>query len=172
MTNTDTMNTTGEQQGLPTLAELYPIPDGAIELRRFLGTWSMNGTLAVEGSPLAMFGTVEVTSAAAGWGVEVLLDAEIAQLGGYHEINIFGFNAETGMVHIYSITNTGAVHDHPATWVTPDTLEFEYRGTQDGKPYVESGRAEFLSPDRLHLTSAERVDGAMQSEMDVIMERQ
>ncbi len=172
MTNTDTMNAAGEQQRMPALAELYPIPDGAIELRRLLGTWAINGTLAVEGTPLAITGNCEVAPAAGGWGLRVVFDADIDQLGAYHENDLFGFDAETGMVHLYSITNTAAVHDHPARWVTRDVMEFEYLGTQGGKPYREAGRMEFVTDERIQLESIEYIDGEVSSAMNVIMERQ
>ena len=40
---------------------------------------------------------------------------EVEKLGAYDLDNLFGFDKETGKLHIYSITGMAETHDHIAT---------------------------------------------------------
>lgn len=63
------------------------------------------------------------------------------------------------------------MHDHLAKWATPDRLEFEYTGLQGGKPYRETGSAEFAGQHTLRIESEDYVDGALSSRMLVTLRR-
>jgi hypothetical protein len=170
MSQADTMNAQGEA-GIPTLAEMFPIPGEVRALERFLGTWKATGSLAMEGANLPMSGEWRFAHAAGGWGLVAELNAEIEGMGAYHEHDLVGFDVETGRLHIYSLTNTGAVHDHPAGWVNEDVMELEYEGTQGGKPYREVARVTFVSADRMQVESTDYIDGEQSSQMQLTLER-
>lgn len=158
-------------QKMPTLGEMFPIPDGAKALERFLGEWEVNGSLTMEGTTLPMAGRWLFEPAAAGFGVRCTLTAEIEGLGAYAESDLVGFDAETGAVHIFSLTNSGAVHDHAGRWVGDDRIEFEFNGTQGGKPFREVGTMDIVAPTRLHLVSTDYVDGAVTAVMEATLTR-
>jgi len=154
-------------QTQPTFAEFFPVPDEARRLDRFLGTWRVKGVLTVEGDDLPMTGEWRFTAAAAGWGVAGALAAHVEGLGSYEEHDLVGFDIETGLYHVYSLTNSAAVHDHVARWRAEGGLEFEFTGLQGGKPYREIGAVEFRSDGSMHLTSEDYVDGTLASRMAV-----
>jgi hypothetical protein len=168
MTNAGSTEAAGQ---MPTLAELFPVAEQARALERFLGRWSVEGTLTVEGNPLRMRGEWLFSPAAAGWGVKGTLRAEIDGMGVYEEDDLVGFDVETGSLHLYSLTNSAAVHDHVASWSSADVFEFDYEGLQGGKPYREVGRAEFLGADRLQIDSTDHVEGQLSSEMKATLRR-
>ena len=92
-------------------------------------------------------------------------------MGTYEEDDLVGFDVETEKFHIYSLTNSAAVHDHVASWTGPDVLEFDYHGLQGHKPYREVGRAEFLALDRLEIESTDYVEGELTSSMNATLSR-
>ena len=171
MTNTETTELRSDAAEAPTLAELFPVPEQAQQLARFLGVWAVDGSLTVEGNPLTMTGEWSFTPAAAGWGVKASLHAEIEALGAYEEDDLVGFDVETGTFHIYSLTNSAAVHDHVASWTSENILSFDYEGLQGGKAYREVGRMEFLSEHRMQAESTDYVDGEVASAMHVTLTR-
>jgi hypothetical protein len=155
----------------PTFADLFPIPDEARRLERLLGTWKVSGALTAEGTVMPMSGQWQFSPAAAGWGVASELRAEVEGMGVYEEHDLVGFDAESGLFHVYSLTNSGAVHDHVARWPTADRLEFEYTGLQGGRPYREVGTVEFLADGGLRMASEDFVDGEMASSMEARLDR-
>jgi hypothetical protein len=171
VTNAETVEMTGSEAEAQTLAELFPVPDQARQLARFIGAWAVEGTLTVEGNPLKMVGEWIFAPSAAGWGVRASLRAEIEALGAYEEDDLVGYDVETRTFHIYSLTNSGAVHDHVASWASENVLDFEYNGLQGGKPYREVGRVELLAADRMLAESTDFVDGQEASSMEVTLTR-
>jgi hypothetical protein len=171
MTSASTTQSSASPSETPRLADLFPVPAQARTLERFIGTWSISGTLEVAGSRLGMTGEWRFAPAAAAWGVKATLSAAIEGMGAYEEDDLFGFDVETGTFHIYSLTNSGAVHDHPARWSSADVMEFSYDGLQGGKSYRETGRTEFLGADRIRVESTDYVDGALSTAMIVVLER-
>lgn len=162
---------TNTQSAQPTLADIYPMPPECQALERFTGVWTVEGTISAEGAAMPLTGTWSFTPAAAGWGVASKLRGHIDALGAYEEDDLLGFDAETGLFHIYSLTNSGAVHDHVARWVTSDRLAFDYTGLQGGKPYRETGSVEFTDPRTMRVESEDYVDGALSSRMLATLRR-
>jgi hypothetical protein len=165
------MTDTTSSPASPTFAELFPLPDEARHLDRFLGTWRVQGVLTVDGNDLPMTGAWRFTPAAAGWGIASELVAHVEGLGSYEEHDLVGFDIETGLYHIYSLTNSGAVHDHVARWRTDDAIDFEFTGLQGGKPYRETGTMTFRTDGAIHATSEDYIDGALASRMAVDLTR-
>jgi hypothetical protein len=170
MTNASTTNT-AQAGGMPTLSELFPIPDAIHSLDRLLGTWRVEGTLTVGENPLRLDGRWEFTAAAAGWGIKAALRADVEGMGAYVEDDLLGYDVETQTFHIYSLTNSGAVHDHVARWTGADVFELTYDGLQDGKPYHEEGRVTFIPGGQMQIVSRDFVAGELASSMDVTLRR-
>jgi hypothetical protein len=118
-----------------------------------------------------MTGEWRMTPAAAGWGIAGTLHASIEGLGAYEEHDLVGYDVETDMFHIYSLTNSSAVHDHVARWRSADVLELEYTGLQGGKSYRETGTTEFMPDGSLRITSEDFVDGQRATSMSVMLTR-
>ena len=96
---------------------------------------------------------------------------EVEGMGSYEEDDLVGFDRETGKAHVFSLTNTAAVHDHVATWSDHNTLNMEYDGLQDGKQYREEVIIKFSSPNELTISEVDRVEGQVTLTMDVTLRK-
>ncbi len=159
------------QEQMPTLAEMFPLPDEAKSLGRFIGEWSIEGTLTIEGNPLPMTGEWTFTPVAGGWGLLAVMRSQVEGLGAYEEGDLIGFDKETGKFHIYSITNSAAVHDHVGGWTDENTFEIAYEGLQDGKAYRETAVMRVLPDGTLRLESTDYVEGDLASIIAVTLRK-
>ena len=163
------MTTQEQQTGI--IAEMFPVPAEAKRLERFLGDWSVEGSVTMEGNPARMTGSWRFTPAAAGWGVRAKLEAQVEGLGAMDEDDLAGFDAETGSFHVYSLTNTGNVHDHAGGWPDDNTFQMAYDGLQEGKAYREEVTISFLRADELEIHGKEYVGGQLISSTDVTLRK-
>lgn len=145
------------------VAEMFPGPEGAKRLERFLGEWVVEGSLTMEGNAAPVAGHWSFVPAAAGWGLRSKFEGMIEGMGRADEDDLVGFDAETGLVHIYSLTNTGNVHDHVGDWTGADTMEFVCETTQGGAPYREVITCDFTSPTSVTFHSTEHIGGELAS---------
>lgn len=162
--------TTQEQQA-DMITEMFPIPEGAKRLGRFLGDWTAQGSLAMEGNSLPVRGSWRFVPAAAGWGIRSKFEADIKGMGHMDEDDLAGFDAETGLSHIYSLTNTGNVHDHVGRWTGADSVEFVCETTQGGKPYREVIVCTFHGDRELVVSSTEYVGGEQISAFEATLRK-
>jgi hypothetical protein len=156
---------------IPTLADLFPIPEDARKLERFIGNWTIEATLTLEGTPLRGNGTWLFERAAGGWGIRGRLEADFEGMGAYREDDLVGYDVETGTFHIYSLTNSSAVHDHLAKWEDGNTLVLEYDGLQEGKKYREEATCRFISDDEIHMQETDYVEGQTTMTMSLILRK-
>jgi hypothetical protein len=157
--------------GMPTFRELFPIPTEARKLQRFLGSWRIRGTLTVEGTPLAMSGTWTFEEAAGGWGVKATMRATVDGMGSYEEDDLVGFDVETGTYHVYSLTNSSAVHDHIGVWVDERTFTIAFDALQTGKPFREEVTVNFVSDRELEIHEKDYLDGQIVTMMDAVLRK-
>ncbi len=156
---------------MPTLSELFPIPEEAKDLGVFLGDWNVEGTMTSEGNPLKVAGKWRFDRAAAGWGLKATLKMEIEGFGLYEEDDLIGFDSSDGMVHLFTLTNTAAVHDHKGNWKNPRTLFLEYTGTQGGKKLTEEIGVKFSGLGQFSIKEIDKLDGQVISTMDIILRK-
>lgn len=159
------------EQTMPTITELFPIPQEAKKLESFLGNWTIEGNMTVEGSPLKASGIWHFAKAAAGWGIKGSMKMEIEGLGSYEEDDLVGFDRETGRFHLYTLTNSAAVHDHLGSWTDEDTLKLEYDGLQDGKKFREEITVRIKNPSEFEIHEVDKVEGQVNMTMDVTLRR-
>jgi hypothetical protein len=155
----------------PTLNEMFPLPSEASNLQVFVGDWSGEGTLTLEGKRLKVKGSWKFTSAAAGWGVLNESKVEIEGLGMYEEVDILGFDPGEKMFHLFSVTNTAATHDHKGKWLEDSTISFVCEGLQEGKAYREKVEVKILGPKEFTIHEKDYLDGKPFSAMEVTLRK-
>lgn len=155
--------TTQEQTDM--VAEMFPIPDGAKRLEWFIGEWTLGGTLQMGADTFAISGDWSMTRAAGGWGVRSVLRGQVEGLGAMLEDDLLGFDQESGLIHLYSLTNTGNVHDHTGPWRDDGGLDLVYEGTQQGQPYREEIELRRDGEGRFTVRAVEHVGGEVASVM-------
>lgn len=159
------------QEQTDAVAEMFPVPEGAQRLEAFVGEWTLSGTLEMQGNTFAIAGDWSMTPAAGGWGIRSELRGRIEGLGAMLEDDLLGFDQESGQVHLYSLTNTGNVHDHTGQWRDDGGIDLVYEGTQQGQPYHETIELRSDPAGRLTVHSVERIGGAVASVMAATLTR-
>ena len=106
-----------------------------------------------------------MTPAAGGWGVRSELRGEIEGLGPMLEDDLLGFDQASGLIHLYSLTNTGNVHDHTGRWREDGGMDLVYEGTQQGQPYREEIELRRDGERRFTIRAVEHVAGELASMM-------
>jgi len=141
------------------LGELFPLPDGAKQLQRFLGSWKVVGALETRGKTFEVEGTATISPASGGWGVLLQNALEFKGLGTYLETGILGYDIAENAVHFFALTNTSAVYDHKGAWFNDRSLRLTYEGRRGAKLYRETLKLEFRTPDELVITEEDTLGG-------------
>lgn len=81
-------------------------------IRSLIGTWSGKGTLMSEGKTHPITMTYECAESSGGAGVKC--KAAIDGIPGFAYVfdDLWGYSAQDGLTHWYTVTNAGEVHDH------------------------------------------------------------
>ena len=66
----------------------------------------------MEGNPIKVAGKRKFDKAAGGWRLKATMKMELEGMGTYLEDDMVGFDPGEGNVHIFTLTNTAATHDH------------------------------------------------------------
>lgn len=95
----------------PALADTKP-PAQLGEIKKLIGSWSGKGSLTSEGKTHAVTMTYSCVESSGGAGVRCT--ASILGIPGftYQFDDLWGYSAKDGLVHWYTVTNAGEVHDH------------------------------------------------------------
>jgi len=120
---------------------------------------------------LKVKGTWKISPAAAGWGALNIGLMEIEGMDAYEEVDIIGFDPGEKLVHIFSVTNTAATHDHKGRWSDDNTLGVTYEGLQEGKKYKEEITIKVHSPKEWSIHEVDTLDGQAISTMDVTLRK-
>lgn len=82
------------------------------QLRMWIGTWSGKGTITSEGKTHQVTMVYDCTESAGAAGVKCR--SKILGLPGftYEFDDLWGYSAADSLVHWYTVTNAGEVHDH------------------------------------------------------------
>jgi len=154
------------------LSDVFPLPEEAEKLRVFIGGWSVEGSLSLEGRQYQIHRMAKASPVAAGWGVLVIDKFEIQGLGDYEEADILAFERGANVLHYFSVTNTAAAYDHKGRWTSDSKIDLRFEGYQHGKPYAEDLSFGLLGSDRLCIHESNTLDGHAITVMDVTMTRQ
>jgi len=103
-------------------------------LRKMIGNWTVDLKVKMpDGSMLKGRGTVKARELSMDRGVYTEVRLDVTGMGAYHEDDLWGFDEWERKMHFYSVTSTGAVHDHVGTWKNERTLEFHWEAYTRGK---------------------------------------
>jgi|GEM_PF-1389176 len=152
-------------QPMPAIRELYPVPAEIEKLHVFLGEWHGEGVLTTGGRRMKVAGEWHFSTAAGGWGLKVSMHSVIEGMGAYALDSLFGFDIETGTLHVYSLTNMAETHDHRAFWSDNNTLKGRYDGLKEGKQFLEDFTIWLAGRDELTIEYVETLDGQLDSTM-------
>lgn len=150
----------------PTIGDLFPIPPEVKRLEVFLGEWDVAGTVALDGRTLPVSGKWRFTSAASGQGLRATMRLELGPMGAYEEDDLIGYDAETGNIHVFRLTNTASVLDHTARWTDEHTLQMQYVRNDDGRTYREETTIRLQDPASFTVRETDRYGDIVVSSMN------
>lgn len=128
-------------------------------LKKLVGNWRVDIKFTMpDGKVFAGKGTYQVKTVCTGRGIYMMLKANISGLGEYEEHDLVGYSEE-GKVHVFSLTSTGAVHDHIGNWKGDKTIEVVWKGLAEGKETVEVDTVALISPNEIHIKEVDTVEG-------------
>jgi hypothetical protein len=117
-----------------------------------VGDWDIEGVLSYRNRLFRLKGDCRFARAAAGWGVLNVAKMELEGLGSYEEVDLLGFDRESGTFHYFAITKTGSTRDHKGKWLSDDSITFVYEGMQKGTSYLEQIDLKIQNPNELKIT--------------------
>jgi len=98
-------------------------------LKRLVGEWAIGIALKTsDGKLFSGCGVMTAKEAASGFGGSAELDIHIEGYYDYVEHDLWSFDRWTGKVHLFSVTSSGAVHDHVGVWKDDETLTLQWSG--------------------------------------------
>lgn len=139
-------------------------------LARFLGEWTVDGTLVSGESDAAIVGRWSFAEILDGMGVEGSMATSIEGWGTFAESELIVVDDATDSIHLFS-ANRFAVRDHIGGWTDESTLVVTYRSGVGEVEVVETIAIEFSAPDTIEARVVETAGGAPSLTTDLKMTR-
>ncbi|MEO8398969.1 MAG: hypothetical protein ABI550_04040 [Ignavibacteriaceae bacterium] len=135
-------------------------PPEQSNLQQFAGKWvDKNAKVIIDGKTYRgeySFESIPVNMNTGILAHERFTNSELGNLAGE---NLFGFDPNLGLVHLYSTDNTGTCHDHYGYWINDKHLFVQYQGIVEDKMYVEQIDVMFESPNKMVLNLNAMLNG-------------
>ena len=139
-------------------------PAAQKNIMQFTGSWKLDEAKFMSGGQTVTgVYTFNCSSVCDNTGIlahEKFITKEMGTLNGE---NLFGYDPNTGQVHLYSIDNWGTAHDHYGYWLDNSHLFVQYQGVVEGKMYVEQIDFKFLSPNEMKVDLVGMLNGEVNS---------
>ncbi len=138
--------------------------DAQKNLQRLVGSWKGSGSVTLpDGKVLNMKTTYDCKKAGGGLAVACHFTASAPGMPLIESNDLFGYSAGDGLVHWFTVTSSGDVHDHKGGFDETGTLTAIHEGPQDGKLYQEQVSLQLISDTKVRVRCSVKV-GAQQME--------
>ncbi len=141
-------------------------------LKQLIGEWSVGVAMKMDnGTILSGCGTMVAKEVASGLGVSTEIDLDIDGYGFYAEHDLWSFDRWTGKVHLFSVTSSGAVHDHEGSWIDDKTLELKWKGIYEAKDSTEDVTVKWISKDEVKVYETDYSEGKTSMTAEYVFKR-
>jgi hypothetical protein len=141
-------------------------------VKKLVGKWKVELKAKVSnGKVMEGKGKAIGKPVALGYGVYTEVRADISGMEPYAEVDLWSFDRWEKRMHFYSITSTGAVHDHIGSWRDEKTRVFRWEGLYEGKNSGEDVVFTFVSPNEIRVHEIDTSDGQPVQIFDYILTR-
>ena len=141
-------------------------------LRQLIGEWAVGVAMKTsDGTVLSGCGTMSAKEMASQLGVNSEMNMHIEGYDDYVENDLWSFDRSTGKVHLFSVTSTGAVHDHTGNWKDDKTLELNWKGTYENEDSQERITVKWLTKDEIRTQEVDYSEGKTNLTADYIFKR-
>jgi hypothetical protein len=141
-------------------------------LKRLVGEWAVG--IAMKTSDDKVFsgcGTMTAKEVASGFGVNTEFDMHIEGYADYLEHDLWSFDRWTGKVHLFSVTSSGAVHDHVGAWKDDETLALHWSGIYEDTQTVEDITLSWQSNDEIRIIETDSSEGKTSMTTEYVLKR-
>lgn len=148
-------------------------PKQAKDIQCLVGEWKGTGTLEAGGDRVPIALSYECKPAAGGFGLSCGgTITGIPELDRYEFVDIWGFDPGDGLVHWYTVTNTGETHDHRGK-LGKDRFKGRFTGKRDGVQMVEDVQFVFKNKETMEVSWVVTIGGkeTEQGKVDAHKER-
>jgi hypothetical protein len=136
-----------------------PVPDEVKKLYIFLGNWKGKATMTANGETQNFDYFMDMKTDADGWGILYHEKGLIPNATPYLGFGMLAFDVNDNMLHIFTVSNYGDVHDHKGTWTDDKHFKVVYNGTMEGKTMKEELSVEITDANTWKFNDVVTVDG-------------
>jgi len=129
---------------------LAKLPKEIQPMHCLVGTWQGTASFSQGETKAAIKLRMTCEPTSSGFGVSCKSSLDGVPGGKAEETDLFGYDPGNNQYHWFAVTSMGETHDHVAEAPKGPTIEFVYRGQQDGKAMVEAIKLT-LSDDGKHM---------------------
>ncbi|MCW3996579.1 MAG: hypothetical protein NWE98_10600 [Candidatus Bathyarchaeota archaeon] len=141
-------------------------------LKQLIGEWNVGVAMKMEnGTVLSGCGTMTAKEIASGFGVSTEIDLDLEGFGMYTELGLWSFDRWTGKVHLYSVTSSGAVHDHVGDWKDDKTIELQWTGIYEAKDAKEEVTIKWEGTDEIRVFETDYAEGKVNLTAEYVFRR-
>ena len=109
-----------------------------------VGTWAGTASMQMGETKAQVSVRMQCQAASGGYGVSCKSSISGFPGGGSsEETDLFGYDPAKKQYHWFAVTSMGETHDHVAELPTGPSIDFVYKGLQDGQPMVEAIKLTF-----------------------------
>lgn len=137
-----------------------PAPEKVKKLWFLTGSWKGKATMTQGAESFTFDYFFDFKKDADGWGLSYhergVLPGGMAPYQGF---GVFTYDATDDMMHIFTCSNYGDVHDHKGKWIDDKHFVLQYTGLKEGKQFVEDLSITITGNDSFKGTDVETLDG-------------
>ena len=148
-----------------------PAPEQVKKLYFFNGNWQGKATMTMNGQASTFPYRMEMKKDADGWGLEYHEHGAMQGAPSYQGFGAITYDTNEDMIHIFTCSNYGDVHDHKGKWTGDKTFALKYIGTMEGKPMTEDLICTILDTRSWKINDKVTVGGQVTQEMEVTLHR-
>ncbi len=142
-------------------------------LKQLVGEWTMGIVMKTGDSKIASgCGTMTAKETAYGLGISTEMNMHIEGYDDYAEHDLWSFDRWTSKVHLFSVTSSGAVHDHVGEWKDDKTLELKWAGIYEDTQTKEDITVQWLSKDEIRIHEKDQSEDKTTITFDYVLKRQ
>ena len=147
------------------------LPPAYASLLALAGEFKGQARMTMDGKTVEFTLYHSNTRVAGGRGLLAVEKGDVPGMGRYNGSNLFGYDAGSDMLHLFSVTSDGSTHDHRGHFDGKSaTLVYEGR-SDDGQSFEEQIPLTITSKDEYSFTSEVKIGGKVAATFEASMKR-
>jgi len=146
-------------------------PEQIKKLYFFNGDWQGKAKMTMNGQTSEFSYTMSMKKDADGWGLQYHEHGAMKGAPAYNGFGALTYDLGEDMIHIFTCSNYGDVHDHKGKWNGDKSFTLKYNGTMEGKPMEETLSCTILDANSWRVDDRVSVGGQTTQEMEIVLHK-